>query len=239
MVIKKLEGVFYMKRLLALMTAIILSAAFAGCGAQDNQNEQGMGQIPKEEEEQVMEQEMEEKEAVQTARKNWLTLVVAFEGYNEMEYNGVKKAFDGSEYRLVTVSTQKGQAKGMSEGAITIEKTIDEVDDPGLGIVVVGGSGSVGLWENEDLIKIIREVDMQGGLVASICAAPGVLVNAGVLDGKTASWYRSDDLDALMEGVECSNSGEDVWIQGNIITGNGPPAGDEFGAAVFHYVTTM
>lgn len=55
---------------------------------------------------------------------------------------------------MVTVSTSKGDAIGDDDVVITIEKTIAEVEDPGLGVIVIGGVGGMVIWDDEDLIKI-------------------------------------------------------------------------------------
>ncbi len=168
-----------------------------------------------------------------------MTVFVAFENYHEGELAGITDALDDAGYRAVITSTRTGTAIGMSGGRIEIETAIDEIEDVGLGIIIAGGTGIVDIWDNEVLLTLVRRADEQGLLVAGICAGPGVLGNAGVLIGKSASWYNGTNTNAVMSDAGCENSGQAVTIDGNAVTGNGPAAAKEFGEAVVSVLDSM
>lgn len=174
-----------------------------------------------------------------TPTTDWVTVFVAFENYHEGELEGIIDALDEAGYRSVITSTQTGTAKGMGGGNIVIETAIDEIEDLGLGIVIAGGSGVVDIWNNETLLELVRRADEKGLLVAGICAGPGVLGNAGVLIGKSASWYDGPNTNAVMCDAGCENSGQAVTIDGNSVTGNGPSAAIEFGKAIVEVLDSM
>ncbi len=250
-----------MKKILILFLALMLiTAAFAACDGQTQQSgqnaqnqenqqvqEEDANNETQEKEETVNEQENEHEQIQETEQENepveekkdWITVVVAFGSHNETEYEGVINAFEDSGIRTETVSTQAGEAKGDNDGVIAIEKTISEVKDPGLGVVIIGGGKCMVLWEEQDLIGLVQQTNDKGDLVAAICAANGVLAAADIVDGKTACWANYPTLDGMMEEAGCTDSGKLVTVDGNLITGNGPPAAEEFGAAILDYVTNM
>ena len=168
----------------------------------------------------------------QTLTQHWVTVVVAFDNYHEGEFAGVADALNGGGYHLVLVSTQNGTARGMNGGRLQIDKTFEDVEDVGLGVIVIGGTGIIEQWNNHALIALVQKADEQGGIVAGICAAPCVLGNAGVLDGKTACWYDGPNTNAEMRGAGCENSGQPVTVDGNAVTGSGPSAAEAFGCAI-------
>lgn len=101
------------------------------------------------------------------------------------------------------------------------------------GIVLPGGMpGTTHLMEDDTVNRVIKEFATSGKLVAAICAAPSVLGNAGLLEGKKATCY---------PGVESKLTGADfvtdpVAKDGNIITSRGLGTAIEFAAEIVAYL---
>ena len=101
------------------------------------------------------------------------------------------------------------------------------------GIVLPGGMpGTTNLMEDDTVNRVIKEFATSGKLVAAICAAPSVLGNAGLLEGKKATCY---------PGVEGKLTGADfvtdpVAKDGNIITSRGLGTAIEFAAEIVAYL---
>lgn len=168
-----------------------------------------------------------------------MTVFIAFENYHEGELEGVQDALEAAGYKIVITSTQTGTAVGMSGDSLQVDMSVNEIKDLGLGIIIVGGTGIVDIWYDETLLALVRQADEQGLLVAGICAGPGVLGNAGVLNGKRASWYDGPNTNAVMDDAGCENSGKSVTIDGYAVTGNGPSAAVEFGDAIVSVLNLM
>lgn len=175
----------------------------------------------------------------QTSKPDWVTVVIAFDNYHEGELEGVEDALDNGGYHMVLVSTQKGIATGMNGGRRQVDISLENVEDVGLGIVVIGGTGIIEQWNNQTLIELLQEVDERGGIVAGICAGPGVLGNAGVLEGKVASWYDGPNTNAEMRSAGCKSSGLSVTIDGNAITGSDSSVAREFGLGIVSVLDAM
>ena len=99
-----------------------------------------------------------------------------------------------------------------------------------VGIVVPGGWAPDKLRRNQAVLALVRELDQQGKLVASICHGPWVLISAGIVRGRrmTSSVGIRDDL---------TNAGA-VWVDepavvdGNLVSGRVPKDLPAFGKAM-------
>ena len=111
----------------------------------------------------------------------------------------------------------------------------DEVDFSTLdGIVLPGGMpGTINLGADETVDKVIREFAAGGKLVAAICAAPSVLGQAGILNGKHAASYPG--FEPKLTGAVTS---EDPVVQdGNVITSRGMGTAIAFALEIVSYFT--
>ena len=97
------------------------------------------------------------------------------------------------------------------------------------GIVLPGGMpGTMHLLENETVNAVIRKFAEEGKLVAAICAAPSVLGAAGLLEGKHATCHPG--FEEKLTGA--TTSGDEVVVDGNIITSRGMGTAIDFAAAL-------
>lgn len=95
-----------------------------------------------------------------------------------------------------------------------------------------GGRGAESLKQNAAVCGIIKKGYKLGKLIAAICAAPIVLQEANIMNGKKYTIYPSMK-DVPISGIYC---GEDVVQDGNIITAAGPGATPAFAFAIIEYL---
>lgn len=101
------------------------------------------------------------------------------------------------------------------------------------GIVLPGGMpGTTHLMEDETVNRVIREFAENGKLVAAICAAPSVLGNAGLLEGKKATCYPG--VEAKLIGANFVT--DSVAKDGNIITSRGLGTAIDFATEIVAYL---
>ena len=101
------------------------------------------------------------------------------------------------------------------------------------GIVLPGGMpGTLNLGANEYVQKIIAQFASEGKLVSAICAAPSVLGEAGLLNGKKATSYPGFEEKLL--GAEIST--DSVVVDKNIITSRGMGTAIDFALAIIEYM---
>ena len=99
-------------------------------------------------------------------------------------------------------------------------------------LIFPGGlPGSKYLAEKKDLIAVMVRHAGEGGLVASICAAPGLVTSQlPGQEGRRFTCYPGCEDIPVSKGAVCT--GASVEQDGNLITGRGPGLAMEFGLAV-------
>ncbi len=102
-------------------------------------------------------------------------------------------------------------------------------------LVIPGGMASpTYLWHNATVQELVRNFHVAGCIIATICYACIVPVQAGILTGKLATVYPTDDsLPILAEhNVTFSNEGCVTLEKERIITAQGPKFAEIFGKAI-------
>ena len=88
--------------------------------------------------------------------------------------------------------------------------------------------GSANLASCAPLVAMLKAHNEAGGKIAAICAAPMVLGENGILEGKNATCYPG--FEEHLKGANYTAT--QVERDGNIVTGNGPAQAIMFAAAI-------
>lgn len=130
---------------------------------------------------------------------------------------------------VVTASLDENKIITASHGVQLIaECTLESVLDQSFDIVILPGGlpGADYLKADSRILALLQKTASQGGLVAAICAAPQVLVAAGLLDGKVATSYPG--VIDLHPAPDMTYVTQAVVQDGNIITSRGPGTAIDF-----------
>ena len=100
----------------------------------------------------------------------------------------------------------------------------EEIKEYDMGVLLVGGLGSVNLRDDERVIQLLKKFNNENKIIAAICAGPISLGKAGLSEGKNVTCYPGFE-DQL---GNCNYQEELVVVDGNIITGRGPAAAIPF-----------
>ena len=92
-------------------------------------------------------------------------------------------------------------------------------------LIVPGGPGYVNIEDSEEAISLIKYAAERDIFLCAICAAPSILGNLGLLDGKTATCFPG--YEESLKGAKVTS--EKAVIDGKIITAKGAGAAAEFG----------
>lgn len=71
-----------------------------------------------------------------------------------------------------------------------------------------------------EVLELVREMNKDGRIIASICHGPWVLISAGILKGRRATSYYSIRNDMANAGATYVDS--PVVVDGNLVTSRGP-----------------
>lgn len=161
-------------------------------------------------------------------------IIIAQEGYQDKEYEGTRKGLEAGGYSIVVASSQPGPCTGKLGGTETAEMSMKDVDLSQFGCVAfIGGPGAAVYAKHPDALRIAHEAVERDMPLGAICIAPVILANAGVLRWKKATvWNEDGQQRDVLEDAGATFTGEDVTVDGKIVTGNGPAAAEKFGTTL-------
>jgi 4-methyl-5(b-hydroxyethyl)-thiazole monophosphate biosynthesis len=154
-------------------------------------------------------------------------LVPLANGFEEIEAVNVIDILRRADIEVVTAGLREGLVEGSHKIKMLPDTTLDKIDYRDFdGLVLPGGApGFVNLGNDERILNMAREMDKAGNVVAAICAAPSVLIKAGVLQGRRATVSPSGK--AQVEA--CAHFSEErVVVDGNLVTSRSPGTALEF-----------
>lgn len=142
------------------------------------------------------------------------------DGFEEIEGLTVVDLLRRAKIEIETVSIMgREEIIGAHQIALKADKVFENVDFTETKMLVLPGGmpGTLYLKEYEALRKLILDFNENGKKIAAICAAPTVLGDLGILEGKKAVCYPG-----MEEGlIGADVSFENVVTDGNITTSRG------------------
>lgn len=158
-------------------------------------------------------------------------LIIAQTGFQDVELNGTRDGLTAAGFEVALASTEAGSCIGKFGAQETAAVALNDVavkDYDRVGFI--GGPGASNLWQNADAKRIARDTVKAGKPLGAICIAPKILAAAEVLAGKKATvWNEDGDQAGFLAMHDSEYTGDDVTVDGLIITANGPKAAEEFG----------
>jgi protease I len=157
---------------------------------------------------------------------NARVLIVATDGFEEWELFGPRQILQeqGAEVVLASLKRDPIQATIHDDPGKTIrpDLTIDEVNPDDFDALILPGGvrNPDQLRLHGNVIGLIRRFAEQGKPVAAICHGPWLLVEAGLVRGRTATSWPSIRTDLRNAGAKVVD--EAVVTDGNIVTSRKP-----------------
>lgn len=157
-------------------------------------------------------------------------MVIAPEGYQDIEYETPKEIFNQAGH-IVTTACSTITAKGSLGGQTDADLLLGDVDPENYeAVVFVGGPGSHDYFNYEPALNLVHKFFDAGKLTCAICAAPSIFANAGILNGITCTCFEEESDNLRINGAVYT--GNPVEVDGIIITANGPAAAKEFAETI-------
>jgi protease I len=163
-------------------------------------------------------------------------MIIAPERFRDEELFVTKEELDKAGHEIVIASTTKGICPSSRGGFATATLSLAEVQTGNYDAVVfVGGGGSRMYFDNEEALRIAKEMFKQKKALAAICLAPVILANAGVLKGRNATVAGTEA--GTIESKGAKYTGPGVMVDGRIVTGNAPKSSRLFGRKICELLT--
>lgn len=137
--------------------------------------------------------------------------------------------------KFVTGSHKTTVVADMTYGEFKAEVQLDGTDESDVMIFPGGMPGTRNLAENGEIINFMRLHYAEGGAVAAICAAPGLVVSQlPSLQGKHFTCFDGfEDAPVARGGIY---EKKPAVRDGNLITGRGAGCAVEFGLAILAHI---
>ncbi len=151
---------------------------------------------------------------------------LAADGFEQIELTEPWAAVEQAGGKPVLVSLKKGKITGFNHKTpadeFNVDATVDEVSaDNFNGLMVPGGVHNPDeLRTNEDAVQFVKSFFEQGKPVASICHGPWILAEAGVLENREVTSFKSIKTDLINAGANWQDS--EVVVDNGLVTSRTP-----------------
>ncbi|WP_031429174.1 type 1 glutamine amidotransferase domain-containing protein [Flavimarina sp. Hel_I_48] len=152
--------------------------------------------------------------------------ILATDGFEEVELTSPLEAMKNAGFDVHIVSDKKGKIKAWDTDhwseEYDVDKTIDEVNAEDYNALMLPG-GVINpdtLRVNEDALSFIRDFFNTKKPVAAICHAPQMLINAGVVEGRKLTSFKSIKQDLINAGAKWEDS--EVVVDQGFVTSRNP-----------------
>ena len=158
-------------------------------------------------------------------------MIIAPKNFQDYEFSDTKKVLEDNGIKVEVASKNVTFAKGVFGGKAKIDKDISKINVSEYDAVIFIGGGGASVYLNDSTaFKIAKQAYEQEKILAAICLAPSILANAGLLEGKNATAFPTEQKNLEEHGCEYTN--ESVTVDGRIITADGPESAEEFGKTI-------
>lgn len=158
--------------------------------------------------------------------------------YEDLEVWYPKLRLEEAGYEAPLVGIGDASYSGKHGYPAKVDAHISEIQASSLaGLLAPGGWAPDKLRRNKGVLDLVRAVDAAGGLIATICHGPWILISAGIVKGRRMTstvGIRDDVVNAGATWVD-----EAVVIDGNIISSRVPKDLPAFGAAMVLWLAAV
>lgn len=157
-------------------------------------------------------------------------------GCEELEAVTIVDLLRRAGIEVVTAGLEPGPVKASRGVVLVPDRTLDEVLNEDFDMLVLPGGqpGADHLDADPRVHALLRRYAEQGRYTAAICAAPKVLLSAGLLDGRRATAYPGV-IDGRI-GAGSTLLTDPVVTDGRVVTSRGPGTAMDFALTLIEHL---
>jgi protease I len=152
--------------------------------------------------------------------------ILAADMFERVELEEPRKALEDAGAETEVVSIHDGEIQGFDHfdpaAKVEVDKTVEEVSpDDYDALLVPGGVGNPDqLRGDENAVAFVRDFNEAGKPLAVICHGPWMLVESGVVRGRTVTSWPTLETDIRNAGGDWVD--QEVCVDGNLVTSRKP-----------------
>lgn len=169
--------------------------------------------------------------------------ILATHGFEQSELIQPRDDLQGAGAKVTIVSPESGEIRGWKGDdwgqSVAVDAPLDGAKAEDYDALVLPG-GQINpdlLRANETAMALIKEFARARKPIAAVCHAPWLLIEAGLVRGRTLTCYTSIRTDLKNAGANYVD--QEVVIDGNLITSRNPDDLPAFGKAIAEMVKEM
>ena len=141
--------------------------------------------------------------------------LLATDGFEDSELMKPMQGLKDAGATVVVVSNGKQAIEGKNGTKVDVDVNVDEVDAIDFdGLLLPGGVHNPDVMRTvPEAVDFVRDFFDQQKPVAAICHAPWLLIEAGVVDGRTVTSWPSLKTDLINAGAD--------WVDKEVVTDQG------------------
>ncbi|KAA8433943.1 type 1 glutamine amidotransferase domain-containing protein [Weissella sagaensis] len=157
--------------------------------------------------------------------------VVVTDLVEDVEYTEPVEAIKAAGHNVTTIGFEEGTVEGKHGTKITIDKSIADVKPEDFdALFIPGGFSPDQLRADQRFVDFTKVFLAKNKLTASICHGPQLMIQTGLVHGRTMTSYLTVQPDLYYAGARIED--ESVVIDGNLITSREPKDIPAFNEAV-------
>jgi protease I len=166
--------------------------------------------------------------------------ILATHGFEQSELEVPRQKLQDAGATVDVISPEQGEIKGWKEKdwgrPVKVDRKLEDVSvDDYDAIVLPGGQINPDLLRiNGQALEFIRAFFDQKKIVAAVCHAPWLLIDAGIIKGRKATSYRSIKTDMINAGAKWEDAA--VVVDQGVITSRNPGDLDVFSAKIIEEI---
>ena len=152
--------------------------------------------------------------------------ILVTDGFEQVEMTKPREALDEAGAETKIVSLKPGKIQGMHHAdkadKFDVDLTLDEARPEEFDALLIPGGlmNPDALRSNEDALEFTRHFFREGKPVAAICHGPWVLIDAGIVRGRTLTSWPAIKTDVKNAGGKWVN--EEVVVDNGLVTSRKP-----------------
>lgn len=145
--------------------------------------------------------------------------IITEQGFEEVELTSPMNALEKAGVTVHVISTKSGKVKAWNHDhwsiEVDVDKTLDEAKPEDYDMLVVPGGvlNPDKMRMNEKCVQFAAHFLQTGKPLAAICHGPQLLIETGMLKGRTMTSYPSVKTDLVNAGVN--------WVDKEVVVDNG------------------